>query len=238
MRIAMPKPEKNTSKPRTAKSFFVELEKIRRAYKQKYRGYRDQIYLSLQSSQRLIVELESNTLARSAFLKRVLSKAKKVEAPISLSTEVVYLAFGAKTRKARQNAWKKAQALDYLRKKDIPVAKTAATLRRLGGIERVAAIARRPRALEAKHTKAEKAHGAPKVKLSAKPNDAEIKVEVWMKLSVRDEIAANPAGSTLELRALRLGQANADLKITKVKRIKKGGQAGEADDSNEEWSDW
>jgi len=234
--MAIPETKNST---RSLKSIFTELDKIRKAYRQKYRGYRDQIYVTMQSVQGLIAELETNKKARISFLKKISEKkAKFPVATINLSMEVVSLAFGAATRQARQKASKRGQALDYLRKKKVPVPKTAATLRKWGGIEKVADTARSSRPLTARSGQTEKSNDSQPVKSNHKPNDTELKVPVWMKLSVRDEIEEHPAGATLKLTALRIGQKGGELKIIKVKVIKNA-EASEASGSTKrESSDW
>jgi hypothetical protein len=220
----------------TVKAVFKQLKIIRKAYRQKHRGYREQIYATLQSAQQLIVDLEKNKLEHSIFLKTIQDKKSKFSTEkISLSTEVVALAFGATSRRARKNAWKRGQALDYLRKKGISVPKTAIILKKWGGVEKVAKLAHKRLLTKIEAVKKEAVKDKGQKQRDGKSNDAEIKVTVRMKLSARDEIEEQPVGSIVNLTARRMGQKGADLKIIKMK-LAKDLHVDEADDEDD--SDW
>jgi hypothetical protein len=127
--------------PYTAKTIFAELDQIRQAYKKAWRGYRDQIYSTMQSAQKLIVRLERNDRLRRDFVKQLKHKKRKRgrtdQAEFHLSIEVAALAIGAASRKPRQKAWKHAKVLDYFRKKGVDVTRTARTIKAKGGIEKI-----------------------------------------------------------------------------------------------------
>jgi hypothetical protein len=224
----------------TAKSVFAELDQIRKNFTAKQRSFREEIYATMQSSQRLIVMLEGDDELRESFAKQVArnltKRGVKKSQEMNLSTEVVALATGATSRSARQRAWKRGRVLDYLRDHDVKVSKTAEKIKKMGGVEKILT-----RCSEEKHNEKPKAKSGETTSLkgdhghtSRGSNDKEIGVTVWMRLSDRDEIAELPIGARLKLSALRVGQKAGDLKITHVKGPKLAEPNG---DSHDEWSE-
>ena len=66
-------------------------------------------------------------------------------------------------------------------------------------------------------------------------NDKETKVLVWMKMSDRDEIERQPAGTQYTLSAICMRQKEGLLKVTKIERIT--GEAGIPGATDDDWGD-
>jgi hypothetical protein len=223
----------------TVKSLFSELEMMKSRYAKKCRSFREEIYKTMESSQRLIDILKRDSRLQEEFIKRVarnLTKGGiKREGAINLSTEVVALATGATSRAARQKAWKRGRVLDYLRHHDVSISKTAAKIKALGGIEKILSKCSEEKQSNELNAKKYNSRSSSSNQISRVNNNREISVTVWMRLSDRDEIAELPVGAKVKLSALRVGQKGGDLKITRIKGSKVAGPTDA--DSDDEWSE-
>jgi hypothetical protein len=211
----------------TIKNIFVELDRIGLRYRKTHAGYRKQVYEFMGDAQRIIVKLHQRDVLRRKFTLRA-KKAKRSQDQLrfNLSTEVMAMIMGAKSRSARKLASKRGQVLDYLREAGVKVEVTAQQIKSRGGIEKILQDAAKEKSIS---PKADATSPAPpkllrsKEKTSAahvapiRSNNQEVIVPVWMRLSDRDEILKSAVGSHIKLSTLRVGQQQADLKVTGIK---------------------
>ncbi len=135
---------------------------------------------------------------------------------------------GAKSRSARQLAWKRGCALDVLRGDGVSPDEFVKEIKKRGGIEKIyqRSIDKstdRPVPKSSSRSSAPKNPSSQQADNSAtKTNNREILVGVYMNLSHRDAILDVPAGTRVKLSAIRIGQRKADLKIRAVKILKLG----------------
>jgi hypothetical protein len=212
----------------TVRSIIARLDKAAKILSKKERGARTQLYDNIQLAHEILVRLEKNALQRVEFSRKIGKAAAGKR--FNLAFAVVARVMGAKSRTKRKLASKACSALEYIRRKNIAVAETAEKLKKLGGIEKIAKLARiasdqlpaeRNEKPKFKKNKPKSStslvgEGAP---MNQQTNDKDIEVTVYMKLSDRDQIAAQPVGTRLKLTALRIGQKQADLTIEKVKSL-------------------
>lgn len=214
----------------TAKTCIAELDQLRAGYRKSVRGFRENLYEILGQVQRIVIRLRANESLRSEFI-RVVKKRKKEKGRTAksdkfrLATEVMCMATGAYTRSARKVAWKRGRVLDQLRKAGVKVDKTAAAIKSRGGIERIfreTVRADKPNLsdnVKAPHEDKAPA-GTSKTPVAPTPearsNNREVIVKVWMLLADRDEIGELPVGSRIAMSAIRVGQKEADFKVTQV----------------------
>jgi hypothetical protein len=220
----------------TIKTCLSELEAIQANYKKAHKGYRDQFRSTMQMTQRMIVRLQQNGKLQARFVRAVLKERREngdrtSDRKVNLSLEVVAKATGAISREARQIAWKRARVLDYFREIGVEVAKTAQTIKKKGGVEKILAEATRKKeqaGLDPDGGCLESSDKAEGIRTSRSTNDQDISVPVWMKMSDRDEIADLSIGTRYILNALRVGQPGGDLKIVSV-RVASGDDADSTD---------
>lgn len=211
----------------TIKNIFADLDSIGLRYRKTNAGYRKQVYEFMGDAQRIIVRLHNRGELRRKFTLRV-NKAKRSQDQLrfNLSTEVMAIIMGAKSRRARQLASKRGQVLDFLREADVKVEATAQQIKSRGGIEKIIQEAARKRSIS---SKANETSAAPRKSIqreektsdghaaAIRSNNQEVIVPVWMRLSDRDEILDSTIGSRIRLFTLRVGQQQADLKVTGIK---------------------
>jgi hypothetical protein len=217
-----------TLKPKTTiKNIFAELDKIGLRYRKTHAGYRKQVYEFMGDAQRIIVKLDQRDELRRKFTLRARKAKRSQDQPrFNLSTEVMAIIMGAKSRGARQLASKRGQVLNYLRQAGVKAEATAQQIKSRGGIEKILQEAAKKKSIS---PSIDKNRAAPsrllrsKEKTSAvhvapiKSNNQEVIVPVWMRLSDRDEILESAIGSRIKLFTLRVGQQQADLKVTGIK---------------------
>jgi len=215
----------------TAKTCIAELDQLRVGYRKSLRGFRSHLYEMLGQVQRIIIRLRRNEKLRSEFVRAVMKDKQQKSGPgpskrrkFSLSTEVVCMATGAYTRSTRKVAWKRGRVLNHLRKAGVSVEKTATAIKSRGGIEKIfreTVREDRPNLNKAKgphgHQVSVGMHKAPvETARQIGSNNREVIVKVWMLLSDRDEIGELPIGSRVTMSAIRVGQKEADFKVSQI----------------------
>jgi hypothetical protein len=119
----------------TIQIFLDELEQSGRKLKKSSNGHRALLRDTLQTAQRSIVRLSKNETLRKEFIRALEKEAKngrqKVD-PSNWCLEVVAKATGASSRQARKLASKRAGVLEFLRERNVPVKKTATTIKKEG----------------------------------------------------------------------------------------------------------
>jgi hypothetical protein len=226
-------------KPQTTiKNIFAELERLGLQYRKARAGYRKQLYQFMGDAQRIIVKLHKKDELRRTFTLRA-RKAKRPQDQkrFNLSTEVMAIIMGAKSREARQLASKRGQVLDHLREDGVLVEATAQQIKSRGGIEKIiqeAAKKKRispeedensaplPKSIRSKETSAGKrrerrAGVATRPVVDSSRNDYDTTLSVRIRASDREEVVRAGLGCRVKLSALRVGDKTDDFKIMKVK---------------------
>jgi hypothetical protein len=215
----------------TAKTCFAELDVVACNFRKSVSGFRIELYAVMAQAQRIIFRLNANKKLRRDFIRSVLKKRKNNgkarrdgESAFNLTTEVMAIATGAKSRSARKVAWKRGRVLDYLRESGVKPWKTAPAIRMRGGIEKIlkkAVEEDNPQKTDviqsALLNSTRSRETAAPIASPVKSNNQEVIVPVWMRLSDRDQILESLVGSRIRLSALRIGQKQADMKITGIK---------------------
>jgi hypothetical protein len=215
----------------TAETCLAELDQMRVRFKTAFHGFRRQLYETMGQAQRMISRLRRNWNLRRDFVRAVKKRKKETAGrksargqKFNLATEVLAVATGARSRSARKVAWKRGRVLNYLRETGVTAAKTATAIKSQGGIEKIFRTAVRTE----KGTAGDIANNAcpstsPSVRRQEpsfpppnRSNNQEVIVKVWMRLSDRDEMGDLPVGSRVLMSAIRVGQKDADFKISRI----------------------
>jgi hypothetical protein len=218
----------------TLKTYLSEMEAIKANYQKARRSHREQFRITMEMTQRMIVRFEKREKLRKQFRRAVLSERREngrraSDTKFNLSLEVAAKTTGAISYKARKIASKQAQALDYLREIEVPVSKTALTIKEKGGIDKILAEATRKKRGDGGLDKRQNGQkGSGDIRSNRTSNDQEIAVPIWIKMSDRDQIAGRVIGTRFMLTALRVSQPGGDLKISAVD-VADG-------DHNDDWS--
>jgi len=115
------------------------IKKLRRRYAKEEAGWREKEYAIMADAMAKVLELRDDPHALDEFLE--LAGIKRPSGAKSrkqdwITLEVIAYVIGATSQHARDLAWKRARALDYLHDvKEVPVDKIAKAIKEAGGIE-------------------------------------------------------------------------------------------------------
>jgi len=199
----------------TIRNLLNELDLASRRYKQGLNGHRDQVYSSMQTAQRVIVECLKNKALHSEFSRAVQGQTEKGKKPslrFNLSLEAMSRSMGASNTNARKLASKRAGVLDLLRERGVKVHDTAKTVKKIG-LEKL--ISERPK------KKKTKAQGKlERTRPVGHPprgrNDSEASILVWMKQSERDRLLEAKFGSMLTVVMSRVKEDDGDIQVRRI----------------------
>jgi hypothetical protein len=214
----------------TVSTAFAELQILARVYRRAKRGYRAALWGLMGRGSRIIARLNQSEDLRRQFVLRVKrdNPHRNGGQPVNIATEVMAIIAGAKTRSARQTAWKRGCVLDFLTGCGVRADNVAKEIEKRGGIERIyqasiakqSALQKRPRARSGLRPLAAKRGNAQADISAAKTNNGEILCGVYMNLADRDAILGRPNGSRVRLNTIKIGQPSADLKVRSIKIIR------------------
>ncbi len=213
----------------TIKTFLEELEQSGRKLRKSNKGHRALLRDTLETAQRIIVELLDSETLQKQFVRAVKKKkGRKKLGPWSL--EVVAKATGASSRKARKLASKRAGVLEYLRERGVAVKDTAATVKKEGLEKLYSAWCKKKKekladAGNSRHHSSKKDPKREKIR-----NDKEVILPLWMKISEREQLLDQKMGAMLTVLVSRVSEDEGDFK---VRRVMVADSLGEASD----WED-
>jgi hypothetical protein len=218
---------KSSKLAHTIKSLINELDLAGRKFKKRFKGYRDQVYASMQTAQRVIGECLKSKSVYSELVRAVQPKRKNARsrsARFNLSLEAIARSTGAIDTKSRKLASKRAKVLDYLRKIGVKVEDTATTVKE-EGLEDLYAKARKDSGKPKKRTKARQpdskvkqtssspvSQGAPR----AGHNDTEASMVFWMKESDRDQLWQSKLDTVFTVVVSRVSEDDGDVRVQLV----------------------
>jgi hypothetical protein len=192
----------------TIQTFLDELEQSGRKLKKSSKGHRALLRDTLQTAQRIIVKFSKNETLRKQFIRALEKEAKngrKEAGPSNWSLEVVAKATGASSRQTRKLASKRAGVLEFLRERDVPVKKTAATIKK-EGLEKLYA-----EWCKKKKQRQRAAAGNP-----PSTPDGRVMVALWMKPSDRDQLLDQKEGAKLTVLVSRVSESDGDFHVKGV----------------------
>jgi hypothetical protein len=208
----------------TVKSLIEKLDLAGRRYQKKRRGFRDEVYASMQTAQRVIAECLKNESTYSGFVHAVQRKnANARSRSFNLSLEAMARSMAA-IGDARKLASKRAKVLDYLRKIGMKVDDTAATVKK-EGLENLGNKARESSGKPKKKGKPRQPHG--KVKQThlsrvgrgaprAGHNDTEVSMVFWMKQSDRDQLRQSKLNTKFTILVSRVSEDDGDVRVRQI----------------------
>jgi hypothetical protein len=213
----------------TAKTIFAELKDLANIHRRAKQGYREVLRKLMGRAATILDRIDNNDeLGRKFALRLNRQNTRSNEARKSnLSTEVMAFIVGAKTRSARQMAFKYGRVLDVLRTAGVSADAIAKQIKSRGGIERIYQSSTNKQKFRLK--KAKVISGSRPVQQNqppqtefdaAKKNNREILVTFYMNLADRDAILEVPKGTRVRLNTIRIGQPNAELKIRSIKIVR------------------
>jgi hypothetical protein len=182
----------------TIQTFLDELEQSGRKLKKSSKGHRALLRDTLQTAQRIIVKLSKNETLRKQFVRALGKGAKngrKEAGPFNWSLEVVAKATGASSRQTRKLASKRAGVLEFLRERNVPVKKTAATIKKEG---------------------LEKLYSEWCKKKKQRQTDGRVMVPFWMKPSDRGQLLSQKEGAKLTVLVSRVSERDGDFHVKGV----------------------
>jgi len=182
----------------TIQTFLDELEQSGRNLKKSSKGHRALLRDTLQTAQRIIVKFAKNETLRKQFVRALEKEAKngrREAASSNWSLEVVAKATGASSRQTRKLASKRAGVLEFLRERNVPVKKTAITIRKEG---------------------LEKLYSEWCKKKKQRKADEKVKVPFWMKPADRDQLLSQKEGAKLTVLVSRVSKSDGDLHVKGV----------------------
>jgi hypothetical protein len=197
----------------TIRNLLNELDLASRRYKQDLNSHREQVYSSMQTAQRVIVECLKNKALHSEFSRAVqglTEKGKKPTLRFNLSLEAMARSMGASNTKARKLASKRAGVLDLLRERGVKVHDTAKTVKKIG-LEKL--ISERPKK---KKTKAQGKLEQTRPVAPRGRNDSEASMLVRMKQSERDRLLEAKFGSMLTVVVSRVKEDDGDIQVRRI----------------------
>jgi len=224
----MKKPELNHA----IKAFLKELERSGRDLKQSKKGHRSLLRSSLQTAQRIIMELLDDRTLQSQFVSAVKNSKnrRKHSASFNWTLEVVAMATGASSRKARKLASKRAGVLEYLRERGVAVKATAATVKKEGLEKLYSAWCKRKKQNKV-DGRDDRQHPPKKDPKREKiRNEKEVILPLWIKISEREQLLDQKLGVMLTMLVSRVSE---DQGAFKVKRVIVADSLGESSD----WED-
>jgi hypothetical protein len=216
----------------TAKTILAELKELARIHRRARQGYREVLRDLMGRAGRILDRIDNNDKLRRKFVLMINRQSPQPGGATqsSLSTEVMAIIIGARSRSARQRAWKYGRVLDVLLSAGVSVDAIAKEIKKRGGIERIYqdSIDKRSGHRDRAKTKsrlrpfAAKHRPPPETDIDApKTNNTEVLVGVYMKLADRDAILDNVSfGKEVWLKAMRIAQPKAELKIRSIKIIR------------------
>ena len=213
----------------TVKSLIKELDLAGRRYREKGQGFRDQVYASMQTAQRVIAECLKNQSTYSRFVHAVQRKkdnARSRSVRLNLSHEAMSRSMGASDVKSRKLASKRAKVLDYLRKIAVKVEDTAATVKE-EGLENLSTKAREDSGKPRKKGEAKSRQPDGKIKQTfssplgrgaprAGNNDTEGSMVFWMKQSDRDQLLRSKLNAVSTVLVMRVSEDDGDVQVKLV----------------------
>jgi hypothetical protein len=205
----------------TIQTFLDELEQSGRKLKKSSKGHRAVLRATLQTAQRIIVKFSKNETLRKQFVRALEKEAKndhKKACHSNWSLEVVAKATGASSRQTRKLASKRAGVLEFLRERDVPVKKTAATIKK-EGLEK----------LYAEWCKKKKQRQGAAASNPPSTPDGMVMVALWMKPSERDQLLGQKEGAKLTVLVSRVSESDGDFHVKAVMH---------ADSLGDEADDW
>jgi hypothetical protein len=209
------------------KSLIKELDLAGRKYKKSMGGHRAQVYASMQTAQRVIVECSKDKAVYSGFVRAFQRKAKNAHSGsvrFNLSHEAMARSMGGATDiKTRKLASKRAKVLDYLRKVGVKADDTAATVKEKG-LENLGAKARKDSGKPKKTTETKSRQPDSKVKPTissvagrdiprAGHNDTEAFMVFYMKQSDRDQLRQSKLGTVHTVLVSRVDEDDGDIQV-------------------------
>jgi hypothetical protein len=227
----MKKPEQNE----LIEAFLKELKRCGISIKKSSKGHRALLRSSMQTAQRIIVELSSNETLQSQFVHAVKKTAKGRKNPTTFNwhLEVVAMATGASSGKTRKLASKRAGVLEYLRELGVAVNETAATVEKEGLEKLYSAWCKRKKEAEAL-ADAGNGHNEPPQKAPKREktrNDKDVILPIWMKTSEREQLFDQKLGAMLTVLVSRVSE---DEGAFKLKHVMVADSLGE---SSDDWVD-
>ncbi|MDA9420635.1 hypothetical protein [Bradyrhizobium sp. CCBAU 53380] len=182
----------------TIQTFLDELEQSGRKLKKSSKGHRALLRDTLQTAQRIIVKFLKNETLRKQFVRALEKEAKngrREAGPANWSLEVVAKATGASSRQTRKLASKRAGVLEFLRERNVPVKKTAITIKKEG---------------------LEKLYSEWCKKKKQRKADEKVKVPFWMKPGDRDQLLGQKEGAKLTVLVSRVSKSDGDFHVKGV----------------------
>ena len=132
----------------TEQNWIEKLKELQATFIDDRQAHRQTVYLTTTKAFRVSVKLRSSPSAVRAFFELAGEKRPSTKNETSQNAKITHavIAFvtGAKSKKARKLAWKRARALSYLYDmKSVPLAKLPGEIARRGGIEALVKLAAR-----------------------------------------------------------------------------------------------
>jgi len=185
----------------TIQTFLDELEQSGRKLKESNKGHRALLRDMLQTAQRIIVRFLENEKLQKQFLralKKETKKGRRDTSPSNWSLEVVAKATGASSRETRKLASKRAGVLEFLRERNVPVKKTAATIKK-EGIEKLYS-----EWCKKKKAAANKPPSTP---------EGKVMLALWLEPSDRDQLLNQKLGAKLTMLVSRVSESDGDFHV-------------------------
>lgn len=207
----------------TIQTFLDELEQSGRKLKKSSKGHRALLRATLQTAQRIIVKFSKNETLRKQFvraLKKETKKGRKEASPSNWSLEVVAKATGASSRETRKLASKRAGVLEFLRERNVPVKKTAATIKK-EGIEK----------LYSEWCKKKKQRQMAAANKPPSTPDGKVMLALWLEPSDRDQLMDQKEGARLTVLVSRVSESDGDFHVKRVVLVDSLG------DEDEDWEE-
>jgi hypothetical protein len=197
----------------TSKAIDARLDSICRDFQKSMKGHRDHLYELMGNVAAIKLLLDKKHKVRTNFIRSLRRKNGSSPRPgqrLNLFTELMARATGARSRGARQIAFKRGRVIEILLKSGIAPEEIAATIKKKRGIERI-------------YTEANKAASEPAGEVNTrtaepKSNDHDTTFSARIRMSEREALIENTnLGSRIKLEILRVGKGHGDFKIIKFR---------------------
>jgi hypothetical protein len=224
----------------TSKAIDARLDNLCLHFQKSLKGHRNHLYDLMRNVAAIKVLLDQRYKVRTDFVRSLRKKkgyggSARPEQKLNLFTELMARATGARSRGARQLAFKRGRVIEILLESGLMPEDIPATIKKRRGIERIYAEGTHSHSgsdqLQGAASTGEENPSVPSRNL--KSNDHETVLTVRIRASDRDGIFENAGvGSQIKTLILRVGKGNSDFKITKVKLI-----PATRVEEEEDWSD-
>jgi hypothetical protein len=205
----------------TVKNVLKVIDSLQDEHKVVEMQHRGFIYRMMANAASVIVLFQRSKPLQKKFMRHAkLDNAKK-----GLATEVVAYIMRAKTKKARQLAWKRGRAIDFLLALGVKPAAITTELKKRGGLEAICkqAASETPRRSKKSIGTALQAFDATESRREPVPmsglNDRWVTVQVRIRLSDLDALHGMAPGSKAAMKIARVEENDVQAKVLRLKRV-------------------